>query len=61
MYSIFYILAVAISSQLLQVSACEGECISGLTNALLGNFSLPLNLALTKMVSALHTRLLTLL
>ncbi|KAF5310686.1 hypothetical protein D9619_008117 [Psilocybe cf. subviscida] len=57
MYRIFCILAVALSSQLLQVSACEGECISGLTNALLGNFSRPLNIALEKMAGTIVTRL----
>lgn len=33
------------------VSACEGECIVGITNAFLGNYSSPIGSVLGKIVS----------
>ena len=33
------------------VMACEGDCIVGITNALLGNYTTPLNKAFTEIVS----------
>jgi hypothetical protein len=33
------------------VSACEGECIVGITNAFLGNYSSPIQAVLNEIVS----------
>jgi hypothetical protein len=33
------------------VLACEGECIVGITNALLGNYTTPMNRAFIEIVS----------
>ena len=33
------------------VLACEGECIVGITNALLGNYTTPMNTAFTEIVN----------
>jgi hypothetical protein len=33
------------------VLACEGECIIGITNALLGNYTTPMNRAFTEIVN----------
>ena len=33
------------------VLACEGECIVGITNALLGNYTTPMNRAFTEIVN----------
>lgn len=35
------------------VLACEGDCIVGITNALLGNYTTPMNTALTEIVKYL--------
>ena len=34
------------------VLACEGECIVGITNALLGNYTTPINEALREIVTS---------
>jgi len=33
------------------VSGCEGDCPIGITNALIGNFSIPVNLVFAQIVS----------
>lgn len=50
---IFAALGIALLVATGRVSACEGECIVGITDALLSNYTAVINSAVSQMVSKL--------
>ena len=44
---------LALAAVLVTVSACEGECIVDITNAFLGNYTVPIHEALSDIVGSL--------
>jgi hypothetical protein len=46
-------LAIALLVSSGKVVACEGDCIVSITDALIGNYTDPMNLAMSKLVSSL--------